>query len=481
MTMGILLTSLTQVAGMSRHIFVTPGISSGDPAKIWIRLDRGLRANPWNETTLPDLRRTLPPSEKTVKIVGVALGAEDVREIVDSSRVSSSLTRRALTLPSKALTTDSLAADLDYIAEGLRDGDETLVRYLGDGEVLQAKVSDHITITPAAPTPDPVPAGGRDDDLQAHLRGATPAEAAPAPAKARRTRKAAASPVSSVNAEPKVRERLAVMLDPGLAQKYVHREIDGVRDWDLLDHARALRRHVLLMGPTGPGKTMCLLAYAAANGMPVAVVSGQTAAETSDILGEKLPNDAGVLEYVSTAALDVVENGGMLLLNEVNFFPPGIVASLYPLLDFQRALRLPRDSGRTLFAHPKLFICADMNPGYAGTKPLNPAFRNRFSLQIPWGYDPNVESHLGVVSAVAELARQLRVAAESLIINSPTPTNALLDYQEDARALGLPIANRLFASRYEADDQATVLTVLDQESGNLARDLDVEPLPRRGR
>lgn len=80
--------------------------------------------------------------------------------------------------------------------------------------------------------------------------------------------------------------------------------------------------------------------------------------------------------------LSAVERGEMLIIDEVNMLVPEVTSLLHGLLDWQKTLSVP---GYGHVKAPESFrLVGCMNYGYAGTKPLNEAFQDRFrSVQVP--------------------------------------------------------------------------------------------------
>ena len=273
--------------------------------------------------------------------------------------------------------------------------------------------------------------------------------------------------------------RMAYLPDISIAQRYVHRNLFGVRDFDVFRWARANRKNVLLYGPTGPGKTMSAEALAAEDGMPLAMVSGNVAMTTHQILGGLVNDGHGNWVWQDGIATDVVRNGGLLDLDELNFIPAKIATVLFPLLAGQRHITLLDNKGETVKAHPDLFIMATMNPSYAGTMDLNAALRNRFAIQINWGYDEDVERQLIPAKALRDLARKLRDAELHEEIMTPTPTNALMDFAEIAQGLGIDFAIGNFVGRYAEDEQSKVKVTVEAMKDNFIEDIFGDPSEAR--
>ncbi|MFE9742919.1 AAA family ATPase [Streptomyces sp. NPDC006477] len=266
----------------------------------------------------------------------------------------------------------------------------------------------------------------------------------------------------------------AYVPDPEIGDRYISRRLFGGHwDVDILTYALENKKNVLLMGDTGAGKTMLSRAYAAKAGMLYYSLPCDVSIDPSALFGKIVPTEEGGFEWVDGPVTQLVRYGGVLNISEINFMPPRIAASLYPLLDSRRQLPLLGNRGEIIEAHEDLLIVADMNPQYRGTTDLNAAFKNRFPIKVPWGYDKRVESHLVKNKELLSFAEKLR-AKVGTELRTPVATNMLLEFEEHESALGLDFASENFLAAFEDTERGAVKQVYDVHKGNIKKFYDDE-------
>lgn len=284
------------------------------------------------------------------------------------------------------------------------------------------------------------------------------------PTKARVT-----EPAVAMEAADTLSQRHAFVPDPRYAKNYIHRKVYGVGDFELLEYALQQGLNVLLMGETGAGKTMCPMAFAAANGLAYYSVPCDISIDPSALFGKMMPGDKiGEFVWTDGPVTEMVRNGGVLNISEVNMMSSKVAASLYPLLDHRRSLQLLGHHGEHIRAHKDLLIVADMNPNYRGTQELNLAFLNRFAVKVMWNYDPAVESRLVPSKALLEMVRDIRKEPG---IQTPVGTNAMLEFVDLFGALGLKFASSNFVNGFRSAERGAVEKVLEAASVNISNEL----------
>lgn len=274
--------------------------------------------------------------------------------------------------------------------------------------------------------------------------------------------------------------------DRQVAIDYIHRDIHGHQDFDILDYARQEALNVLLEGPTGPGKTMLARAYAASRGLPFFALNPGSAAEPSQLFGKYVLQN-GEMVWMDGPVTSLVRHGdAVLLLDEVNFMPPGVTSTLHPLTDDQRLVILydhvveteDTETGEKVAmaevvkAGPGLLVIAAFNEGYRGVEELNEAFRNRFDIAVEWGYSEDVEDDLIASQTLRNIAREIRKMEESGDIDTPCSTNRLQFFERMVEDIGLDSAISNFLSNFDRSERDAIRNVFNLNRDRLWNDYE---------
>lgn len=152
--------------------------------------------------------------------------------------------------------------------------------------------------------------------------------------------------------------------------------------------------NVTLTGKPGTGKTRLAYALGSATGMPVYTVSCSHNTDEDEFCGMTKMVD-GKPTAVPTDTLRAFENGGILLLEEINLPQPAVVmGALGQATEFPFILK--KDGYMPIRRHPLCIIISTMNTGTAGSKVLSQPLANRFKQSFVLN-DPKKEDFVKIL------------------------------------------------------------------------------------
>ncbi len=162
-----------------------------------------------------------------------------------------------------------------------------------------------------------------------------------------------------------------------------HGIVGRAEELKLLLACASARRHVLLEGPVGVGKTVLARGIAAALHRPIIRVDGDGRYTEQKLTGWFDPPVVMKSGYVADAFLagplvEAMRAGGVLFLNELNRMPEGVQNVLLPALD-EGLLVVPKMG--TVSAAEGFWVVATQNPReFVATSHLSEALLDRFEL-----------------------------------------------------------------------------------------------------
>jgi len=142
-----------------------------------------------------------------------------------------------------------------------------------------------------------------------------------------------------------------------------------------------------LIGPSGTGKTHIVYLIAEIAGLPLWEINCGLQTTTYDLFGRYI--GLGKENWVDGQIVSWARNGGILYLDEANMMKQDVATRLNPLLDTRGHMVLTEKDNEIIPRHPLGFVVISMNPfsvEFAGTKPLNAAFRRRLSVWLNFDY-----------------------------------------------------------------------------------------------
>jgi len=223
--------------------------------------------------------------------------------------------------------------------------------------------------------------------------------------------------------------------------------------------------HIELKGSAGSGKTLAVHKLAEEQGKKLAVVTADGGLRKRDLIGQReIANgttyfDAG--EFASSA-----KNGDWALIDEANFADADALGFLNGMTDRAGTEGSTFSiGGRVIEVHPDFRCFITRNQGYAGTKNMNEALRDRFwTIEVPPLVDEKLvqmlQSH-GLPEDYASDASHLITALyksweQNKITYQASPRRALVAYQ---------LAEKLDADKdaYKKLLEKSILTKIDNK------------------
>lgn len=142
-----------------------------------------------------------------------------------------------------------------------------------------------------------------------------------------------------------------------------------------------------LVGPSGTGKTHISYLVAELAGLPMWEINCGLQTSVYDLFGRYI--GLGKENWIDGQIVSWCRYGGILYLDEANMMRQDVATLLNPVLDTRGHLVLNEKDSELIERHPMAYMMASMNPfssEFAGTKPLNAAFRRRMTVWINFDY-----------------------------------------------------------------------------------------------
>ncbi|MDA4130631.1 MAG: AAA family ATPase [Thaumarchaeota archaeon] len=142
-----------------------------------------------------------------------------------------------------------------------------------------------------------------------------------------------------------------------------------------------------LIGPSGTGKTHIVYLVAELSGLPIWEINCGLQTSAYDLFGRYV--GLGKENWIDGQIVSWCRYGGILYLDEANMMKQDVATRLNPVLDTRGHLVLTEKDNEIIPRHPTGYVVISMNPysaEFAGTKPLNAAFRRRMSVWIDFDY-----------------------------------------------------------------------------------------------
>ena len=258
---------------------------------------------------------------------------------------------------------------------------------------------------------------------------------------------AVAKPVKAMKlVEPKIGNESYVRPN---GDKYYSRMWGDHSDIEVLRTARENKKFVLLYGAPGCGKT-ALVEGAFPDELYTLLGTGDT--EVSDFLGGYVQTPSGSFEWIDGVLTKAVEQGKVLLIDEVGLIDPKVMSLVYGLMDGRDELVITSNPERgTIKAKEGFYVVCATNPNAPGVR-LSEALLSRCVIQVEMTTDWSLAKKLGVptqaVSASQNLAKK-QMAGE---VSWSPQMRELLAFRDVANLFGMKWAvSNVLASAPEID------------------------------
>lgn len=170
---------------------------------------------------------------------------------------------------------------------------------------------------------------------------------------------------------------------------------------EIAEEAVAAGLPIMLVGPTGCGKTRFVEHMAARLQQPLITVVGNDDTTTADLVGRYLVH-GGDVNWIDGPLTRAARSGSVFYLDEVVEVRREALAVLHPMADDRRSLFVER-ANETVPAAPGFALFCSYNPARSiGFKELRAAFRGRF-VTLAMSYLP-LSDEAAVVQREAKVA-----------------------------------------------------------------------------
>lgn len=219
--------------------------------------------------------------------------------------------------------------------------------------------------------------------------------------------------------------------------------------------------NLLLVGDASTGKNTAIDEFGARKNLPVIVIPFNGASTPESVLGQTVVDKDGKFKWSDGFLVQVAREGGIIVLDEINFCPQDIAGALHDVLANRRLTLTDKDGGEVIHLHKNCWIVATMNPPeYEGTRELNLAFEDRFQI-LRYDYNEEFEKNLLKDDKFYEIVKRLRESYQEGEIEKPVTTRMLLRFVNNRKVFGVEQAKTLFTWSYKPKERIAVKELLE--------------------
>jgi MoxR-like ATPase len=257
---------------------------------------------------------------------------------------------------------------------------------------------------------------------------------------------------------------------PKVDDSYISRSINGMSEFEIYNKSINLKKNILLIGPTGSGKTSSIKNFAAVSKMDLYTFPCNQSVETYQMFGIKTLDKDNKLIWQDSPMTKIIRNGGVLNFSDIAFLNDNISESIFSLLDDRRYIVLLDNDGEIVKAHDNLIIFADMNEEDSGGFSLIKPLLDRFDIKIFFDYDEKIENSLIKSKTLLNMAKNIRSSTIDKKFNTDLSTRSLLNFEIMVENFNLNFAIESFINSFSYFEREGVRFAIEALKDLLQKD-----------